>query len=122
MRTTQTHTIQLTNPIYRRRQRFNKMMLLIAALAVLFGLFWLFWIILTLLYKGAAAVSWSLFTETTPPPGAAGGLLNAILGSLMMSGVGTLLGTPIGILAGTYLAEYGKDRKSTRLNSVTWPS
>lgn len=107
MRTTQTHTIQLTNPIYRRRQRLNKVMLLIASLAVLFGLFWLFWIILTLLYKGAAALSWTLFTESTPPPGAMGGLKNAILGSLMMSGVGTLVGTPIGILAGTYLAEYG---------------
>lgn len=107
MHTTQTHTIQLTNPVYRRRQRLNKIMLFVAALAVLFGLFWLFWIIFTLLYKGAAALSWTLFTESTPPPGAAGGLLNAILGSLMMSGVGTLVGTPIGILAGTYLAEYG---------------
>jgi len=107
MHTTQTHTIQLTNPIYRRRQRINKIMLMVAAGAVFFGLFWLFWIIFTLLYKGAVAFSWALFTQPTPPPGGSGGLLNAILGSLMMSGVGTLLGTPIGILAGTYLAEYG---------------
>src|SRR5690625_7322110 len=110
MHTTQTHTIQLTNPIYRRRQRINKIMLMVAAGAVFFGLFWLFWIIFTLLYKGAAAVSWSLFTETTPPPGAAGGLLNAILVSLMMSGGGTLLGTTIGSLAGTYLFDYGNSR------------
>jgi phosphate transport system permease protein len=44
----------------------------------------------------------------TPPPGANGGLANAIAGSLIMAGVGTLIGTPIGILAGTYLAEYGQ--------------
>lgn len=108
MQSRQTPTIQLSNPVYRRRQRLNKLMLGIAALAVGFGLFWLFWIIFTLLYKGAAAFSWSLFTESTPPPGAAGGLLNAIVGSLMMAGMGTLIGTPIGILAGTYLAEYGQ--------------
>jgi len=108
MQTTQTHTIQLTNPIYRRRQRINRLMLFIAGFAVFFGLFWLFWIIFTLLYKGAAGLSLSLFTQSTPPPGAMGGLLNAIIGSLMMAGVGTLIGTPIGILAGTYLAEYGQ--------------
>jgi len=44
----------------------------------------------------------------TPPPGADGGIANAIAGSLLMAGVGTLIGTPVGILAGTYLAEYGR--------------
>jgi phosphate transport system permease protein len=44
----------------------------------------------------------------TPPPGSAGGLLNAISGSLLMTLLGTLIGTPIGILAGTYLAEFGQ--------------
>ena len=72
------------------------------------GLFWLFWIIITLLTKGAGSLSWSLFTEITPGPGSAGGLKNAIIGSLLMSAVGTAIGTPIGILAGTYLAEYGQ--------------
>ena len=50
----------------------------------------------------------SLYTQMTPPPGADGGLANAIAGSLVMVSVGTLLGTPVGILAGTYLAEYGR--------------
>ena len=50
-----------------------------------------------------------VFTETTPPPGASGGLLNAIVGSLIHDGArASLIGTPIGILAGTYLAEYGR--------------
>ncbi|TCT09546.1 phosphate ABC transporter permease PstA [Paralcaligenes ureilyticus] len=101
-------TISIGNPVYRRRQRFNKLMLTLSLAAVLFGLFWLFWIILTLIYKGGPALTLSLFVHDTPPPGADGGLLNAIVGSVMMSAVGTLIGTPIGVLAGTYLAEYGQ--------------
>lgn len=96
------------NPLYHRRQRFNRFMLTLSGVALLFGLFWLFWIILTLLVKGGSALSLSLLTQTTPPPGEAGGLLNAIVGSFMMAGVGTLIGTPIGVLAGTYLAEFGQ--------------
>ncbi|WP_299451433.1 phosphate ABC transporter permease PstA [uncultured Pigmentiphaga sp.] len=99
--------ISMQNPVYRRRRLVNKVMLAFSAAALVFGLFWLFWIILTLLTKGAAAMSLTLFTQITPPPGEDGGLLNALLGSVMMAGMGTLIGTPIGILAGTYLAEYG---------------
>ncbi len=83
-------------------------MLTVSLGTLVFGLFWLFWIILTLLMKGAPALSYTLFTEITPPPGQTGGLINAIFGSVMMAGVGTLIGTPVGILAGTYLAEYGQ--------------
>ncbi|MGN6454989.1 MAG: phosphate ABC transporter permease PstA [Achromobacter mucicolens] len=100
--------LNMQNGIYRRRRVVNRIMLAVSMTTLLFGLFWLFWIILTLLMKGAPALSYTLFTEITPPPGQAGGLLNAILGSVMMAGVGTLIGTPVGILAGTYLAEYGQ--------------
>jgi len=48
-------------------------------------------------------------------PGSAGGLLNAIYGSVVMTVLGMLIGAPIGILAGTYLAEYGRD---ARLSTV----
>ncbi|MCB4323864.1 phosphate ABC transporter permease PstA [Alcaligenes sp. 13f] len=100
--------ISLSNPIYKRRQVFNRLMLGVSFTALIFGLFWLFWIIWTLIEKGSSAMAWSLLLESTPPPGGEGGLLNAIVGSVMMAGVGTLIGTPIGILAGTYLAEYGQ--------------
>lgn len=100
--------VNQNNSVYRRRHRFNKFMLTLSWAALLSGLFWLFWIIMTLIVKGGGALSITLLTEPTPPPGATGGLLNAILGSVMMAVVGTLIGTPIGILAGTYLAEYGK--------------
>ena len=98
----------MRNPVYRRRSLTNKVMLTLSSAALLFGLFWLFWIIITLVVKGAGSLSLSLFTEVTPPPGATGGLLNAIIGSVMMTVVGVLIGTPVGILAGTYLAEYGQ--------------
>lgn len=100
--------INMQNPVYRRRSVTNKVMLALSAAALMFGLFWLFWIILTLLTKGASAMAFTLFTEITPPPGQNGGLMNAIIGSVMMAGVGTLIGTPVGILAGTYLAEFGQ--------------
>ena len=98
----------MSNPVFRRRKLVNQIMLVLSLCALLFGLFWLFWIIGTLLVKGGSALTLTLFTDITPPPGQTGGLINAIFGSVMMVGVGTLIGTPIGILAGTYLAEYGQ--------------
>ena len=59
--------------------------------------------------NGFAALSPTLFTQMTPPPGSAGGLANAIFGSVLIVGVATFISTPIGILAGIYLAEYGKN-------------
>jgi len=96
------------NRVYQRRRRVNQLMLGFSVAALLFGLIALFWIVLTLLLKGGAALSWALFTEMTPPPGQAGGLLNAMVGSFFMVGTAMLIGTPIGVLAGTYLAEYGR--------------
>jgi phosphate transport system permease protein len=94
--------------IYLRRRISNFLGLLVSILAMAFGLFWLGWILLTLLEHGIPALTGSVLTQMTPPPGSDGGLLNAIFGTLMMTFFGTLIGTPIGILAGTYLAEFGQ--------------
>ncbi|MBE0626986.1 MAG: phosphate ABC transporter permease PstA [Burkholderiales bacterium] len=94
--------------LYLRRRVINFINLGISMLAVLFGLFWLVWILWTLFSHGLGAFSFSMFTQSTPPPGSEGGLANAIFGSLLMSLLATLIGTPIGILAGTYVAEYGR--------------
>jgi phosphate transport system permease protein len=100
--------INAANPLYRSRKRVNVILLAVSALAIAFGLFWLVWILGTLLYEGGTALARATFYyQMTPPPGADGGLANAIAGSLVMVAAGTLLGTPVGILAGTYLAEYG---------------
>jgi phosphate transport system permease protein len=100
--------ISPNNPIYRRRRAVNAVMLFVSGLTLLFGLFWLAWILITLFYEGFNALGPTLFTLNTPPPGSNGGLLNAIVGSLMMAVMATLIGTPIGMLAGTYLAEFGR--------------
>jgi phosphate transport system permease protein len=94
--------------LYARRRLVNIFSLGISVLAMAFGLFWLGWILVTLLHHGIPGLSPAVFTQTTPPPGSDGGLINAIAGSLIMTALGTLIGTPIGILAGTYLAEFGQ--------------
>ena len=71
-----------------------------------FGLLFLVFVLGTLLAHGIGALSPTLFTQTTPPPGSAGGLINAIFGSVAMTALATLIGTPTGTLAGTFLAEY----------------
>ena len=97
-----------TSAAYVRRRRTNAAMMAVSTAALAFGLFWLLWILGELAWQGAAALRPALFTRMTPPPGADGGLANAILGSVLMAGAGTVIGTPVGILAGTYLAEYGQ--------------
>ena len=103
-----TSAISPGNRIYHRRRRVNALMLFISGLTMLFGLFWLAWILITLLHEGFSALTFSLFSQMTPPPGSTGGLLNAIVGSVLMATTATLIGTPVGILAGTYLAEFGR--------------
>jgi len=94
---------------YARRRTINSIALTISLGAALFGLFWLVAILWTLLYNGLTSIDLALFTEMTPPPGSAGGLLNAIFGSVVMTVIAIGIGAPIGMLAGTYLAEYGKN-------------
>ena len=93
----------------RRRQAVNALALGLASLATLLGLVMLAWILGTTLIHGAAALGPHLITEMTPPPGAAGGLANAIFGSTLLILVAVLVGAPIGVLAGTHLAEYGRN-------------
>ena len=95
---------------YLRRRGFNIFQLTGSVIATAFGLFWLVWILWTTFSYGLSAFEWTLFTETTPAPGNAGGLANTIVGSLIMVGLATAIGTPIGILAGTYLAEFAGRR------------
>ena len=103
------------NRLYAGRRRRNLAMMALACGAALFGLGWLVLILGALLWEGLGGLSLSVLTETTPPPGAAGGLLNAIVGSLMMTALAVAIGTPIGILAGTYMAEYGRYSRLTGL-------
>ncbi len=96
------------SPLYARRRRKNGITMGLAYAATAFGLTWLVLILAVLLWNGFSGLSLRVFTEMTPPPGSSGGLLNPILGSIVMTGLAVIIGTPLGILAGTYMAEYGR--------------
>jgi phosphate transport system permease protein len=99
------------NSLYAARRRRNAIMMTLAVGATLLGLGWLVVILGELFWQGFSGLSLAVFTEMTPPPGSAGGLLNPIIGSLILTVLAVLIGTPIGMLAGTYMAEYGRHDK-----------
>jgi len=98
---------------YGRRRLGNTIVIILSIGATALGLGWLVLILGSLVYEGLSGLSLAVFTQMTPPPGADGGLLNPITGSLMLTILAVLMGTPVGILAGTYMAEYGKSTKLT---------
>jgi phosphate transport system permease protein len=100
---------------YSARRRTNLVAMSLAFAATAIGLGWLVLILGALLWKGFSGLSPAVFTQMTPPPGASGGLLNPIIGSVILTALAVAIGTPIGILAGTYMAEYGR---YDRLTSV----
>jgi phosphate transport system permease protein len=106
-------TAVAATPRYLRRQWRNRLATTLAIGATAFGLTWLVLILLVLVVKGVGGLSLAVFTEMTPPPGSAGGLLNPIVGSLLLTVLAVIFGTPLGILAGTYMAEYGRYSKLT---------
>ncbi|MBI2717286.1 MAG: phosphate ABC transporter permease PstA [Rhizobiales bacterium] len=102
------------NRVYAKRRRRNFIAMSCATLATAMGLGWLMLILGALLWRGLAGLRPGVFTEMTPSPGSAGGLLNPIVGSLMLTAIAIAVGTPVGILAGTYMAEYGRGGRLTQ--------
>ncbi len=105
----------MNRSLYGGRRRSNAIVMALCYAATAFGLTFLALILAILLWRGLAGLTVAVFTQMTPPPGSAGGLLNAIMGSLVMTSLAVLIGTPVGMLAGTYMAEYGR---FSRLASV----
>ncbi|MDP8996799.1 MAG: phosphate ABC transporter permease PtsA, partial [Pseudomonadota bacterium] len=99
-------SVQIQNDagLYARRRWRNTLAISVATTVTIIGLIWLANILAVLFWKGFSGLTPAVFTQMTPAPGSAGGLLNAIAGSIEMTGLGILLGAPIGILAGTYMA------------------
>lgn len=93
---------------HKSRKRVNAIALALSLAAMGFGLVWLVWILVETIRLGLGGMVWATFTQMTPAPEEAGGLANAIAGSLLMVGLATAIGTPVGVLAGVYLAEYGQ--------------
>ena len=95
----------------RRRRRADAIIRTLCVVATLVALAFLASILVTLTVRGFSAMGLGVFTRVTAPPGSDGGLLNAIVGSLIQASLGTAIGTPIGMLVGTYLAEYARGSK-----------
>jgi phosphate transport system permease protein len=99
----------------RRRSIIDKLVTGFCLAATVVGLFFLASILLTLVLRGFAAMDLTIFTTEFRPTRYGddslpkGGLLHAIVGSVIQVGIATLLGTPIGLLVGTYLAEYARN-------------
>jgi phosphate transport system permease protein len=98
----------MASALYVRRRTVNTVALTLSIGTMALGLSVLIWILWSLFARGFQGLNLAVFTQSTPPPGDKGGLLNAIVGSLMMAGVAILVGAPVGVLAGTYLSEFGK--------------
>jgi len=110
------HVLQSNNAIYRRRLLQHRVGILLSISAMSIGICALLWILAVLVINGISAIDLDMFTHTTPAPGSeGGGLLNPIVGSLMMVGIATLISTPIGIFAGMYLAEYGDESRFAQI-------
>ncbi len=105
----------LAEKLSRRRHRINLIVKTLCVGATVIGLLFLVAILGTLIWLGFGGLHWSVFTQSTKPPGSGGGLLNAIVGSLIQTVIGTAIGTPIGMMVGTYLSEYAR---ATALGNV----
>ena len=103
----------MNRALYARRRMVNRIIAALSTGAAALGILVLALVLATLFAEGFAGLKLSTFTEMTPPPGNSGGLLNAIAGSLILTGAATLVGAPLGILAGTYMAEYGRYSRLT---------
>jgi phosphate transport system permease protein len=104
------------NDIYTRRLWQHRVGISLSVFAMATGIFFLLWILSVLVINGLGAIDLAIFTNTTPAPGSeGGGLLNPIVGSLLMVGVAIFISTPIGIFAGVYLAEYGEESRFAQI-------
>jgi phosphate transport system permease protein len=98
----------------RRRSLVDRLVTAFCLAATLIGLFFLASILLTLTLRGMATLDLTVLTTEFRPTRYGddslpkGGLLHAIIGSLIQVGIATAIGTPIGLLVGTYLAEYAR--------------
>jgi phosphate transport system permease protein len=94
-----------------RRRVTSQIAVALCALSVLVALIPLAAILFYVVSQGIQALNWDFFTKTPVPVGEkGGGMANAIVGSLMMSGLGALMAVPVGILSGIYMSEYAGSR------------
>lgn len=94
---------------YRRRRMGDAVMGTLCTGAALVGVALLGLILWMLIERGLKGLSLEVFTNSMASPGNNGGLANAIVGSLIQTGIGAAVGAPFGMLVGIYLAEVGRN-------------
>ncbi|GBQ29962.1 phosphate ABC transporter permease PstA [Acetobacter fabarum] len=98
-----------------RRHMCDKLATGLSWLGMLIVVFMLGSILWTLFKNGLAGMSVHLFTLSMAAPGQPGGLANAIMGSIIQTGLAILIGAPAGLMTGIYLAEYGAGSRMARI-------
>ncbi len=94
------------------RKALNTMVNVGAVVSAIIGIVALFWITITVLIRGWAALNLDFFTKMPTPPGIeGGGLLSAMVGTLILTLLATLAAVPLGLLGGIFLAEFGQDSR-----------
>jgi phosphate transport system permease protein len=90
-----------------RRRVTSQIAVGLCALSVIVALIPLGFILFFVLSKGIRALNLDFFTKMPVPVGeTGGGMANAIVGTLMLSGLGALGAIPVGIISGIYMSEY----------------
>ena len=94
-----------------RRRIVSHIAVALCAVSVLIALVPLAFILFFVVTRGVQALNWDFFTQLPKPVGEpGGGMANAIVGTLMLSGLGAILAVPIGIISGVYVSEYAETR------------
>jgi phosphate transport system permease protein len=93
------------------RRAISRMMMALCGLSVALALVPLAFILFFVITRGITALDWSFFTQMPRPHGeAGGGMANAMVGTIVISGLGALFAVPVGILSGIYVAENTRSR------------
>ena len=90
-----------------RRKLLSNVIVALSFGAVLLALLPLAAVLFYVVKEGIASVNWAFFTHMPAPVGeSGGGMANAIVGTLIVTGLGGLFGIPVGMIAGLHASEY----------------
>lgn len=108
----------------KRRSFINRLMLWLTVGSTILALIPLVLIIGYVVRQGIGALDINFLTGTFEPvaigaQSVSGGVLHAIVGSVLIVGVALLIATPVGIMAGIYLSEYPGNSASTVIRFCT---
>jgi phosphate transport system permease protein len=94
-----------------RRKALSSAFVAFCALSVLVALVPLALVLFFVVSHGIMAVNLEFFTHMPKPVGEpGGGMANAIVGTLILTGLGALLAVPVGVVSGVYMSEYAGTR------------